>query len=203
MTAIRTAAETDVQGAAAKLYADDLDSLGYVTSHTRVTALNPEAVAAFEQLIHAIAPSLGMRRYELVTLAAAGAMGSTSCRAHHGLKALAYIDADELERVARDYRDAGLSDAEVAMMAFAEKLSLDSSTMTADDAAELQRHGFTDREIVDIAFAAGARNFYSRSLHALGIEPDIPPTLPAPLRDALLSGMRSAGSPPAITSTTG
>lgn len=77
------------------------------------------------------------------------------------------------------------------MMAFAERLSGDSASMTPEDAAQLQRVGFSDREIVDIAFAAAARNFYSRSLHALGIEPDIPPSLPASLREALLDGMRT------------
>lgn len=189
MTAIHTPSEAEVDGAAARLYADDRESLGYVASHTRVTALNPDAVAAFEQLIRSVIPSLGMRRYELVTLAAAGALGSTACRAHHGLKALGFIGADELERIARDYRTAGLPREEVAMMAFAERLSGDSATMTQADAAELQRLGFSDREIVDIAFAAAARNFYSRSLHALGVEPDIPPALPTSLRDALLAGM--------------
>lgn len=189
MTAIHTPSEAEVDGAAARLYAADRESLGYVASHTRVTALNPDAVAAFEQLIRSVVPSLGMRRYELVTLAAAGALGSTACRAHHGLKALGFIDADELERIARDYRTAGLPPEEVAMMAFAERLSGDSAAMTQADAAELQRLGFSDREIVDIAFAAAARNFYSRSLHALGVEPDIPPALPTPLRDALLAGM--------------
>lgn len=190
MTTLTTPDEETVTGEAAALYAEDLATLGYVPSHTRVTALNPEAVRAFENLIRAIAPGLGMRRYELVTLAAAGALGSTACRAHHGLKSMHYLELDELERVARDFRNAGLSPAEVAMMEFAEKLSLDSAAMTEADAAELQRHGFTDREIVDIAFAAGARNFYSRTLHALGVDPDIPPTLPAALRDALLAGMR-------------
>lgn len=189
MTAIHTPSEAEVDGAAARLYADDRESLGYVASHTRVTALNPDAVAAFEQLIRSVVSSLGMRRYELVTLAAAGALGSTACRAHHGLKALGFIDADELERIARDYRTAGLPPEEVAMMAFAERLSGDSAAMTQAGAAELQRLGFSDREIVDIAFAAAARNFYSRSLHALGVEPDIPPALPTPLRDALLAGM--------------
>ncbi|WP_248240290.1 carboxymuconolactone decarboxylase family protein [Microbacterium kunmingense] len=189
MTAIHTPSEAEVDGAAARLYAADRESLGYVASHTRVTALNPDAVAAFEQLIRSVVPSLGMRRYELVTLAATGALGSTACRAHHGLKALGFIDADELERIARDYRTAGLPPEEVAMMAFAERLSGDSAAMTQADAAELQRLGFSDREIVDIAFAAAARNFYSRSLHALGVEPDIPPALPTPLRDALLAGM--------------
>lgn len=189
MTAIHTPSEAEVDGAAARLYADDRESLGYVASHTRVTALNPDAVAAFEQLVRSVVPSLGISRYELVTLAAAGALGSTACRAHHGLKALGFIDADELERIARDYRTAGLPPEEVAMMAFAERLSGDSAAMTQADAAELQRLGFSDREIVDIAFAAAARNFYSRSLHALGVEPDIPPALPTSLRDALLAGM--------------
>lgn len=190
MTIIATADENEVSGEAAELYAQDLRTLGYVATHTRVTALNPEAVRAFESLIKTLTPGLGMRRYELVTLAAAGALGSTACRAHHGLKSLNYLDADELERVARDFRNAGLSPAEVAMMEYAEKLSLDSSTMTEADAAVLRDHGFTDREIVDITFAAGARNFYSRSLHALGIEPDIPPSLEPGLVDALLGGMR-------------
>ena len=190
MTIITTADESTVSGAAAELYADDLTTLGYVPSHTRVTALNPEAVRAFQALVKAVIPGLGMRRYELVTLAAAGALGSTACRAHHGLKSLGYLDAEELARIARDFRDAGLSAAEVAMMEYAERLSLDSSTMTAADAAVLREHGFDDREIVDITFAAAARNFYSRSLHALGVEPDIPPSLPPDLVEALLGGMR-------------
>lgn len=189
MTILRTPDESEVTGAAAELYESDRDSLGYVPTHTRATALNPDVVRAFETLIKAIVPSLGMRRYELVTLAAAGALGSTACRAHHGLKSLRYFEADELERVARDFRAAGLPPEEVAMMEFAEKLSGDSAAMTEADAAVLRAHGFTDREIVDIAFAAAARNFYSRSLHALGVEPDIPPQLPESLRDALLSGM--------------
>ncbi len=196
MTIISTPDESAVTGLAAELYAHDLATLGYVPSHTRVTALNPEAVRAFEALIKTLVPGLGMRRYELVTLAAAGALGSTACRAHHGLKSLKYLEADEIERVARDFRDAGLPAAEVAMMEFAEKLSLDSATMTERDAAVLREHGFTDREIVDIAFAAGARNFYSRSLHALGVEPDIPPSLPAELVDALLGGMRQPETGP-------
>lgn len=195
MTIIRTPDESEVTGLAAELYAEDRENLGYIPSHTRVTALNPEAVRAFESFIRAVAPGLGMRRYELVTLAAAGALGSTACRAHHGLKSLRYIDAEELERIARDFRAAGLPPAEVAMMEFAEKLSLDSAAMTEADAAVLREHGFTDREIVDIAFAAGARNLYSRSLHALGIDPDIPPQLEPELRDALLAGTRAAGAP--------
>lgn len=188
MTILKTAADDEVTGLAAELYAEDLASLGYVPPHTRAMALNPEAVRAFEALVRSVAPGLGMRRYELVTLAAAGAIGSEACRLAHGNKSLKYIDAEELERVARDFRTAGLPPDEVAMMEFAERLSRDSSTMTEQDAAVLREHGFSDREIVDIALAAAARNFYSRSLHALGVEVDVPPSLSPRLKDALLAG---------------
>ncbi|WP_395638283.1 peroxidase-related enzyme [Pseudolysinimonas sp.] len=189
MTILRTPDESEVAGLAAELYAEDREHLGYVPSHTRAMALNPEAVRAFEALIKSVAPGLGMRRYELVTLAAAGALRSTACRLAHGQKSLKYIDAGELERIARDFRTAGLPADEVAMMEFAERLSLDSSAMTEADAATLRDHGFSDREIVDITIAAAARNFYSRSLHALGVEVDVPPKLEPDLREALLAGM--------------
>jgi uncharacterized peroxidase-related enzyme len=189
MTILTTAADDEVTGLAAELYAEDLEDFGYVPPHTRAMALNPEAVRAFEALIKSIAPGLGMRRYELVTLAAAGAIGSAACRLAHGQKSLRYLDPDELERVARDFRSAGLPPAEVAMMEFAERLSRDSAAMTEQDAATLREHGFTDREIVDIALAAAARNFYSRSLHALGVAVDVPRGIRPELKDALLAGM--------------
>lgn len=189
MTILHTPDPDSVTGLAAELYAVDAANFGYVPSHTRVMALNPEAVRAFEALIRAVAPGLGIRRYELVTLAAAGAIGSVSCVLAHGQKSLKYIDSEELTRVARDFRNAGLPPAEVAMMEFAQKLSRDSSSMTEQDAQVLRDHGFTDREIVDIALAAGARNYYSRSLHALGVDPDVPPRLEPQLREALIDGL--------------
>jgi uncharacterized peroxidase-related enzyme len=192
MTILQTASESEVSGLAAELYAEDLESHGYVPSHTRAMALNPEAVRAFEALVRSVAPGLGMRRYELVTLAAAGAIGSKACRFAHGVKSLSYIDADELERVARDFRNAGLPADEVAMMEFAERLSRDSAAMTEQDAAVLRQHGFSDRDIVDIALAAAARNFYSRALHALGVEVDVPPSISPELKEALLAGMRES-----------
>lgn len=188
MSIIRTPEPADVTGDAAALYAADLAHLGYVPSHTRVMANNPAAVAAFEDLIRASLRTMDLRRYELVTLAAARALRSHACLLAHGRKSLSVFGEEQLERIARDYRSAGLSDAEVAMMAYAERLSGDSSTMTTDDAAALRDAGFNDDEIVDITIAAAARNFYSRSLHALGVAVDVPPSLSPELAEALLSG---------------
>lgn len=55
-----------------------------------------------------------------------------------------------------------------AMMAFAERVAKDASSITARDVEGLRAHGFTDAEIFDIA----ARCFFSKLLDALGAEPD-------------------------------
>ena len=186
MSIVETTPETEATGLVAELFSEDVESLGYVPSHTKVMALNPEAVRAFEALARSVVASLGLRRYELVTLAAAKALGSDACLMAHGLKSLSIMDADELEAIAIDHRTAGLDDAEVAMMDFAIRLSTDSSSMSDADSGRLRAAGLTDREIVDIALAAALRNFYSRALHALAVEPDVPPSLPRRLREALI-----------------
>jgi uncharacterized peroxidase-related enzyme len=189
MSILTTVPEDAATGLVAELYNEDLHDQGYVASHTKVMALNPEAVRGFESLIRAIAIPLGKRRYELVTLAAARGVRSQHCLLAHGARTLSLIDEPELVRIARDYRDADLSEAEVAMMAFAERVSRDADAMTDADSLRLREVGFSDREIVDIALAAAARNFYSRAVQALAVDVDVPPTLSAELKDALLDGV--------------
>ena len=186
MTIIKTPADTDATGTVAEIYADDIRDLGFVAGHTKVMSVNPEAYLAWRTLIGAIAHSLGFRRYELVTLAAARGAHSTHCRLAHGRKSLRIFSEDELFSIATDYRTAGLPDAEVAMMEFAEKVSTDAAGMTDADSAVLRNAGFSDREIVDIALAAAARNYYARASQALGAEVDDLPELSPRLRAALL-----------------
>jgi alkylhydroperoxidase family enzyme len=78
----------------------------------------------------------------------------------------------ELEAIARDYRQAGLAPAEVAMMAFAGKVAGSAYTVTAADVDALRRHGFSDTDVLDIVFAAAARCFFSKVLDGVGAEPD-------------------------------
>jgi alkylhydroperoxidase family enzyme len=74
--------------------------------------------------------------------------------------------------IARDYSNAGLSESEVALMAFAEKVASRANEIVKSDVDELRAHGFTDAEIFDIAAAAAARCFFSKLLDAMGAEPD-------------------------------
>jgi uncharacterized peroxidase-related enzyme len=191
MSILQTPSEAEAVGETAAAYAADRAALGYVASHTKVLALNPEALDAWQTLASTIAASLGMRRYELVTLAAALGIGSRHCRLAHGKKSLKFFGEQELLGIAKDYRDAGLDEAEVAMMDFAIKLSTDSAAMDEADSQRLRDLGFSDREIVDITLAAAARNYLSRILQALDVDVDVPPKLSEEMRGALLDPIDS------------
>jgi uncharacterized peroxidase-related enzyme len=156
------------------LYDRDRETLGYVANYTKAFAHRPEVYTAWARLIGAIRSGMDKRRYELVTLAAASQLRSSYCMLAHGTVLLRsnLATGDELEAIARDYRQAGLSRAEVAMMAFAEKVTLSAHAVTAEDVETLRRHGFSDTEIFDIAVTAAARCFFSKTLDAVGAVPD-------------------------------
>lgn len=193
MSIVETIPETSVTGRLAQIYADDLQALGYVPSHTKVLGLNPEALTAWRALQAAIVSSLGLRRYELVTLAAARGLESSACLLAHGKKALKFMTEEQLIRLARNHHTANLSAAEVAMMDFAFRLSTDASAMTDGDSQSLRDAGFSDTEIVDVALAAAARNYFSKALQALAVDVDVPPDLSQELQDALLAPLGASG----------
>ncbi len=91
--------------------------------------------------------------------------------------------------LAQDYTKANLSEAEIEMMRFAEKVAGEASEITLDDINRLRAQGFSDTTISDITFAAAARCFFSKTLDALGAEPDSEYLkLQQGLRDALIAG---------------
>ena len=82
-----------------------------------------------------------------------------------------YFDAEQIEAIVKDYRNAGLESAEVALIAFAEKITLHAYKVTQQDIDGLRAHGFSDTDVLDIILATAARNFYSKVMDAVGLEP--------------------------------
>jgi uncharacterized peroxidase-related enzyme len=148
-------------------------ALGYVPNYAKIFSHRPEVMAAWSGLLASIRGHLDTRRYELVTLAAARALRSSYCMLAHGSVLLQkFYSTEQMAAIAGDPATAELAPADVAMMAFAEKLARDASTITEADVRALREHGLTDPEIFDIAATAAARCFFSKLLDALGAEPD-------------------------------
>jgi alkylhydroperoxidase family enzyme len=83
-----------------------------------------------------------------------------------------FMDADELQAVIADRRNAGLDETDVAIMDLAEKVAADATSVTQADVDRLRSLGLSDAEIVDVVLAAAARCFFSKTLDALGARAD-------------------------------
>lgn len=163
MTYLATPAESP-------LYADQAD---YIPNYLRVFALRPDAYAGWEKLAGSVRDGMDLRRYELVTLAAARRLGSDYCTlAHAKVLRDRFYDEAQLRAIIADHRSAGLGPVDVAIMDFADKVAADPTAVTEQDAAPLRGFGLSDTDVMQIVLAVCIRRFFSGVLSAVGADPD-------------------------------
>src|SRR6476661_495892 len=165
------------------------------TNMERAFEERPAVYAAWAELNGAIKQTMDERRYELATLAAARRLRSSYCSLAHG-KVLAdrFYAPVEVAGIARGEVSA-LDEVDIAVMDLAEKIVADATSVTAADIQRLRKLRLSDDEIVDVALAAAARCFFSKTLDALGVQPDSEYLqLDDDLRGALTVGRPIAGS---------
>ena len=73
-------------------------------------------------------------------------------------------------KIAHDYRSAGLDQKDLAMLEYAEKITLYPSQASEMDVDRLRQAGWSDEEVLDIAAVTSYRNFITRMADALGVE---------------------------------
>jgi uncharacterized peroxidase-related enzyme len=170
---IQTVAEAEAQGKVHEVYEGDLKTFGYVPNTSKVFSPRPEVLEAWRGFQGSIRKNLRLRRYELVTMAAAQALHCRYCVLAHGNILLKNgFSLEQLRALLTDYHIAGLEAVEVAMMDFARKISLHAYEMTSADVDALHAFGLDDLEIFDIVLTATMRSFASKTFGALGAEPD-------------------------------
>lgn len=173
MAFISTIPEEQASADVRKMYDSNREKYGYVPNFAFAFSLRPDVMQAWGGLLKSIRGKMDLRRFELVTVAAARALKSSYCSLAHGsILQRDFFTTDQVESIATDYRNSDLTPAEKAMTAYAEKIVKDASSVSQSDIDTLRSHGFSDTEIFDIAAAAAARCFFSKLLDALGSEPD-------------------------------
>ncbi|MEO3387488.1 alkylhydroperoxidase [Mesorhizobium sp. CAU 1741] len=169
---LRTIEPAEAEGEVAAIYAGEMASMGSVMQATQCWTARPDILAPVEHLLHQIRDgfSLGLLNFRLITLVAARHVPSSYC-SHVYFKVLSgMIGREQALAVQRDYRNAGLTDQQVAMLAYAEQITLDASRISQEDIDALRAVGLTDLNIADIALAASFRNFLSRYFDAVGAQ---------------------------------
>lgn len=173
MTWIRTVSEDEATGRLRELYQADLDQLGFVMEATKAFSVRAELAAAYEAFRAAVwgTPGLTQRERRLINLLVADRIRSTYC---------VFVYATPLERdlggpvglraFLKDYRRAGLSDREVAVLDYA--LAVTVGHPTQEYIVRLREVGLDDTAILDVAFTAALRLFGSRVYDAIGTDTD-------------------------------
>jgi uncharacterized peroxidase-related enzyme len=196
MTFIETVPEAGATGAVAEMYDVDRATFGDLPNFTRAFSLRPNIYAAWRQLNGAIKANMELRRYELATLAAARRLRSSYCTLAHGSVLMdKFLEPEAVRALVDDYRSAELAPLDLAVMDLADKVAHDATSVTQQDLERLRTHGLTDAEILDVVVAAAARCFFSKTLDAIGAEPDAKYSeLDPNLRDSLTVGRPIARS---------
>ena len=158
------------------------------TNYERAFSERPEVYAAWAQLNGAIKNGMELRRYELVTLAAAQRLRSSYCCLAHGT-ILHERFGEPVLAIIDDRDTAGLDEVDLAVMALAERVVDDATSIGDEDLQRLRDLGLSEAEIMDVILAAAARCFFSKTLDGLGVLPDKSYQELAPeLREALVVG---------------
>ena len=158
------------------------------TNYERAFAERPDVLAAWGELLGAIKANMDLRRYELVTLAAARRLRSSYCSLAHG-KVLLEQYGEPVVEIATDRDSAGLDAVDLAVMDLAERVVDDATKITDAHLQRLRDLGLTDAEIMDVVLTAAVRSFWTKTLDSLGVQPDATYAEMAPeLREVLVVG---------------
>lgn len=167
--------EEEATGRVAEIYEINRAKFGFVMAATKSFTARPDLLPIYVDFYQKVVSgfSLGQRAWRLITLIAAKHVPSTYCSYVYAKQLIGDLGSKEaVIAVQKDFRTAGLSDGDVEMLAYAEKISKDASQISQRDIDRLRAIGFTDQEICDIAFCAAFRCFVSRFFDALGATPE-------------------------------
>lgn len=90
---------------------------------------------------------------------------------HHGRGLRRLLKDDTLmAAIEADWRTAPVSPKRAAMLAWSIKLTHTPGDMTAADADDLRTHGFSDRDMLDIAEVVGYYAYVNRIADGLGVQ---------------------------------
>jgi uncharacterized peroxidase-related enzyme len=172
---IKTIEPGEATGELAALYEAETKSMGHIMQATQCWSARPDIIIPVENLLHQIRDgfSLGLLNFRLITFVAAQHVPSSYC-SHVYFRALSgMIGRDQALAVRRDFRNAGLDNRQIEMLAYTEQITRNASQITDADIQRLRNIGFTDLNIADIALAASFRSFMSRYFDAVGarVEP--------------------------------
>lgn len=173
MSWIREVDPGEAAGDLREIYREVGDRRGSIANIYKVQSLNPPALKAHLDLYMSLVyrrGGLSRAQREMVGVVVSGLNRCQYCVVHHGEALGAYErDPAVLQALPEAYREAPLSEADRAMLRYAEKLTLRPAEVREEDVEALREAGFSDADILDINLIAAYFNFVNRVVLGLGV----------------------------------
>jgi uncharacterized peroxidase-related enzyme len=158
------------------LFAKAREKLGFVPNVFAVWAFRPERLSAWFahfRGLHVPSENLSAADRELIAVVVSQANGCLYCLVAHGAALRVELGDPVLgERIAFDWRRAGLDARRNAICAYAEKLTLTPRELTKADVDSLLDVGLTFEEAWDVAEIASMYNLTNRMAMATNMLPN-------------------------------
>jgi uncharacterized peroxidase-related enzyme len=158
------------------LFAKSREKLGFVPNVFRVWAFRPERLSAWFthfRSLHEPTENLGAAEREMIAVVVSQTNDCLYCLVAHGAALREALGDPVLgERIAFDWRRAGLDPRRTAICAYAEKLTLTPRAVTEDDLRSLLDAGLTLGEAWDVAEIASMYNLTNRMAMATNMLPN-------------------------------
>lgn len=173
---------------AERLFAGDLEGVGYVMNLSRLWAHLPDGEQATGDLLGmaARAGSLTYRQRAVLVTAAAAELGDSYCSLMWGKRLARVSDADVAAGVVRG-DDRGLDETERALARWARLVARDPGAIEQQDVQALRDAGFGDSQVFAVTLFVAIRLAFAILNDSLGTLPDhqLSETAPAPLLEAV------------------
>lgn len=157
-----------------KVYDNVKGDRGKIANIMKVHSLNPSIMEAhmdFYMDIMFRSSSLSRENCELVAIIVSKLNDCEYCVNHHKVALNHYWkDEERLQRLLNDINEADLSEKQVEMVSYAEKVTLDPTSVSQEDFRNLQNVSLSDRNIHDLVVVVGYFNFVNRVALGLGVE---------------------------------
>jgi uncharacterized peroxidase-related enzyme len=168
--------ESDLPERLQGLFAKARERLGFVPNVFRTYAFRPDRLSAwFEhyRALHEPTENLGAADREMIAVVVSAANRCLYCLVAHGAALREALGDPVLgERIAFDWRRAGLDERRRTICAYAEKLTVTPQELGEDDLHSLLDAGLTLEEAWDVAEIAAMYNFTNRMAMATNMLPN-------------------------------
>ncbi len=159
-----------------QIITDVQDRAGFIPNVFLTLAHRPDELRAFWAYHEALMrhdSGISKADREMIVVCTSAANDCLYCVVAHGAILRIYEKSAQIsEQIATNFRKADISDRQKAMLAFAEKVALQSAQIDEADFQTLHRHGFSDEDIWDIGAITALFALSNRMASLISMRPN-------------------------------